>query len=259
MLEQVPVWFLVIILIAVVVAAVQAGIYLAHRSIASSKNKEHSKEAVGAVSGALLGLLAFMLALTFSMAAGRREARRSLLLDEVNSIGTTYLRSGLIPERQRDETRTLLRRYVELRIKAAEDPSQVQTILKESSTILEKLWTGAESLAEADLKNPDIVSLYVDSLNETIDLQTSRITVARYRIPPVVWFTFGSLTILSSLTVGYNFGLQSTRRHRLMTAILAISFASVTFLILDLDHGNHGWLKVDQTPMYELREQLATP
>lgn len=259
MIEEVPVWLLVLILIAVVIAAVQAGIHLAHRSIASRKNEGNPKEAVGSVVGALLGLLAFMLAFTFSMAADRRDSRKALLLEEVNSIGTTYLRAGLIPKLQSDESRALLRTYVELRIEAAENPERLPALLKESATILQELWSRAETLAEADLKNADIVSLYVDSLNETIDLQTSRLTVGHYRIPHIVWFAFASLTILSSLAVGYNFGLHSQGRHRLMTALLAVSFATVTFLILDLDHGNQGWLKVDQRPMYELREQLRTP
>jgi hypothetical protein len=247
MLQQVPVWMLVILVIVTVTVAVQAGIHIAHRVISSRSKDETATEGVGAVVGALLGLLGFMLAFTFSMAAD---------LDEVNSIGTTYLRAGLIPEPLGNEARPQLRRYVDLRIEVAEDPTRLLAAMQESSAIQKQLWASAETLAEADLKNADIVSLYVDSLNETIDLQTSRLAFGQYRIPTVVWVAFGCLTVLSSLSVGYNFGLQSPRRHRLMTGMLAVSFASVTFLILDLDHGNQGWLKVDQQPMYNLRDQL---
>lgn len=257
MIEQLPVWLLVFLLIAAVVAMVQAGIYLARRAVAARPQTEPAVEGVGAVVGALLGLFGFMLAFTFSMAAQRRETRMSLLLGEVNSIGTTYLRTGLIPEPQRGMARALLQRYVQLRIQAAEQPEQLPAILKNSSAILDQLWLGAESLAGADLKNPEIVALYVDALNQTIDFQTSRVTVGRYRIPEVIWLAFAGLTILSSLAVGYNFGLQSLHRNHVMTALLAISFAAVTFLIFDLDHGNQGWLKIDQQPMYELRDQLS--
>jgi hypothetical protein len=259
MLEQVSVWLLSAGVVVVVAVCVQLGILTARHVAQGLRDEDKGGEGMGAVVGAMLGLLAFMLAFAFGMAADRRNARKDLLLDEVNSIGTTYLRAGMIPEPHRSDSRSLLRRYVDLRLDLAEHPDHLQTVLQESSDIHRQLWIHAEALADADLKNPDIAALYVDSLNETIDLQTSRVTVARYRIPPVVWLTFALLMILSSLAVGYNAGQSSTRPHILMTGLLSASFGLVMFLIFDLDHGNQGWLKVDQQPMYELRDQLAAP
>lgn len=256
MADLLPVWLLVIMLVLIVSAAVQAGVYVAHHTSLWRKDDKSAAEGVGSVVGALLGLLAFMLAFTFSMASERRESRKALLLEEVNSIGTTYLRAGLIPEPQRSNARELLRHYVDMRLEVAEDQRRWLDVVRESSVIHTQLWKDAEKLADADLKNPDITSLYITSLNETIDLQTSRLTVSAYRIPNVVWVTFIGMVVVASLAVGFNFGLQASGRHRLMTAMLAVSFAMVTFLILELDHGNYGWLKVDQQPMYDLREQL---
>ena len=79
---------------------------------------------IGSVVGAMLGLLAFMLAFTFGMSASRYEARRQLLLDDVNAIQTAVRRSELLPEPQRSESRALLRRYVDLRVRVASDPSR---------------------------------------------------------------------------------------------------------------------------------------
>jgi len=45
-----------------------------------------------------LPFLAFLLAFTFGMAATRFEDRRQAVLDEANAIGTTYLRTRLLPE-----------------------------------------------------------------------------------------------------------------------------------------------------------------
>jgi hypothetical protein len=48
-----------------------------------------------------LALLAF-LAVTMGMGVrDRSDARRGIVLDEANSIGTTYLRAGYLPERRR--------------------------------------------------------------------------------------------------------------------------------------------------------------
>jgi hypothetical protein len=42
-----------------------------------------------------------------------------------------------------------------------------------------------------------------------------------------------------------------------MTLMLAFSFAIVIFLIVDLDRGAEGWLKLNQQPMYDLREEMT--
>ena len=50
---------------------------------------------------------------TFSLAATRFDTRRSLLLEEANAVGTTYLRAATLPERG-PEIRALLRKLAEL-------------------------------------------------------------------------------------------------------------------------------------------------
>ena len=50
------------------------------------------------------------------MASDRFDARRGIVLDEANSIGTTYLRAGYLPEPASSQIRELLREYVPLRI-----------------------------------------------------------------------------------------------------------------------------------------------
>jgi hypothetical protein len=63
---------------------------------------------------ASLGLLAFFLAFTFGMAGSRFDDRKKLVLEEANTIGTTYLRAELLPEPHRTEIQTLLREYIDL-------------------------------------------------------------------------------------------------------------------------------------------------
>ena len=46
---------------------------------------------------ALLALLAFLLAVTMGMASDRFDARRGVVLEEANTIGTAYLRAGTLP------------------------------------------------------------------------------------------------------------------------------------------------------------------
>ncbi len=255
--EQLPVLVLSLVAVAVVLLSVQAGFRLAMRRRASTSGEQAKVEGIGAVVGALFGLLAFMLAFTFGLAATRREVRKDLLLEEVNSIGTTFLRAGLIPEPHCREVRQALRQYVDLRLDIAEHPENLAADIAEAKLLQQILWTHAENLAAADLKNPPIAALFIDALNQTIDLQTKRITVGNYRIPGVVWLAFVTLTILATMSLGYNFGVQSGVANWAVALMLACSFSVVASLIFDLDRGPEGWLKLNQQPMYELRQDMG--
>ena len=60
---------------------------------------------------ALLGLL---LAFTFSGAAARFDARRALIVEEVNDIRTAWLRLDVLPAEAPPALRENFRRYVDL-------------------------------------------------------------------------------------------------------------------------------------------------
>lgn len=79
------------------------GIYIQRRR----KSKKEVK--LGSIIGAMLGLLAFILAFTFGAATSRFEAKKQLLLEEVNAIGTTVLRTDFLPESIRAEAKNLLK------------------------------------------------------------------------------------------------------------------------------------------------------
>ena len=61
------------------------------------KDPDGSIAALGAIEGAVFGLMGLLIAFTFSGAASRFEARRQLILQETNAIGTAYLSLDLLP------------------------------------------------------------------------------------------------------------------------------------------------------------------
>jgi hypothetical protein len=204
----------------------------------------------------VLALLAFILAFTFSMAAGRFDTRKALLLEEVNAIGTAALRADLLPEPYRSQCRELLGQYVDIRVSAARDPQQLPSALAESEKLHGQMWARARDLARADM-NSDIGALFVESLNQVIDLHTSRVTVAlRYRVPTAIWFVLGGLTFLGMAGVGYHFGILG-RSSFTIYVILGLSFALVVTLIADLDRVTTSIMQVNQQPMLELQRQLS--
>ena len=177
--------------------------------------------------GSILGLLAFLLAFTFSLAAARFDTRRQTVLEEANAIGTTFLPARLLPEPQKTEAARLLREYVDVRLRATRDDS-LQEAITSSEQLHELLWAQAAAAAE---KSPTpITGLFIQSLNEMIDLHAKRLMVGlRSRIPFSIWIgLFAVLALLGMAAVGYQSGLSATRRSPAMLG-LVLAFAGVLF------------------------------
>ncbi len=246
-----PLWSIFILTFTTVLLSIFIGMKLSHLRLQGARQED--KAPIGTVIGATLGLLAFMLAFTFNTASNRFDSRKQLLLDEVNTIGTTHLRSDLLPNDQRLAVQSLLKRYVDIRIEALQSPDKIDALLQESETIQKELWNQAMT---SDTNNPVFTGLFVESLNEMIDLHAKRITVGlQYRIPGRIWFGLYAITLLSMTAIGYQFGLHKGTYVKI-SVILALTFSTVILLIADLDRALHGTLKVSQAPMFELQKNL---
>src|SRR5437870_1746641 len=109
LLDFFPLWALFLVTVTIVLISIEGGRRLArHHKL---RLGEINEIPVGTMVGAILGLLAFMLAFTFGFAGSRFEERKQVLIEESNSIGTAYLRAGLMPEPITTESRNILREY----------------------------------------------------------------------------------------------------------------------------------------------------
>jgi hypothetical protein len=254
MTDSIPLWALCGITVLLIYLAVEAGFRIGRWR---QRRGEHEKETpVGAIVAAILGLPAFLIAFTFGMGASRFEARRGLVLDEANAIGTTYLRAALVPEPHRTEIRSLLRDYVDVRLRGVES-GMAAPALARSRELQARLWTQAVSVAE---KNPTpIAGLFIQSLNDVFDLHAKRVTMGmRNRIPGTIWGALYFTVILAMVGVGYYEGLLS-RTRTLETLVLVAVFSGVLWLLADLDRPQEGLLKVSQQAMIDLRNSMTSP
>lgn len=106
-----------------------------------------------------------------------------MVLLEANAISTTFLRTQLLPEAERSVSARLLREYVDIRISGLTKQQLAATIVR-SEEIHGELWTHAIRGVE---KSPSpLTALYVQSLNQLIDLHAERVQVGiRSRIRQV--------------------------------------------------------------------------
>jgi hypothetical protein len=206
--------------------------------------------------GSLLALLAFLLAITMGMASDRFEARRGLVLAESNAVGTAYLRAGYLPEPASSQIRELLREYVPLRIVDYDlAHAEIHARMARSVELHSKLWSVAEELARAAPES-HAVALFIESLNQTIDLHQSRVAGAIYgRVPQTVLLLLFLSSILTLAMVGYNAGLR-LRRSPLAAVVMVILLGAVLILVVDLDRPREGFVTVNQQPLIDLSEQI---
>ena len=254
LLDALPLWGLFMAILVLVLLSVEGGYRLG--KYRRSRSEQEMEAPVGAMVGATLGLLAFILAFTFGLAAARYDTRRQVLLDEANAIGTTYLRAGMLPDR-REAIRALLRDYVDTRLEAVRSGTIAEGI-RRSEHLQDQLWAQAVAVGET---NPTsiVVGLFVQSLNEVIDLHAKRVTAGvRSRIPGPIWVALFAVAVLSLGAMGYHSGLAGTSRSFAVLAV-AFTFSAVIVLIADLDRPQAGFLKVSQQALIDLRQSMDVP
>ena len=251
--DRLPLWGVFLATVALIMVAIEAGYWLGNQR--RRRARDEDKTPLGEMVAATLGLVAFLLAFTFGLAASRFDVRRGLILEEANAIGTAHLRTSLLPEPQQAESRKLLREYVALRSVDASDDRIAECVVR-SEAIHGELWTQAVEASQA-ATSPVLVSLYIQSLNEMIDLHSKRITLGlRNRIPAAIWAALYFVSCLGLAVMGYHAGLAATGRSLAVLA-LVLTFSAVIVLIADLDRPQEGFLRVDQSAMISLRKTLS--
>lgn len=218
---------------------------------------EMGDSSIGSAVAATLGLLAFMLAFTFNMTAERFGQRKAALLDEVNAIGTTFLRTDFLSADSRQAARKLLAQYAGTRdFNAGEiDAEELQEAIVRSEAIQRQLWR----LVEEELQQGyDILKLraFYEPLNQMIDLHTTRLQVGlEYQVPPAIWAGLYAITVLAMFGIGFQLGTSGSGSPQAAVA-LALAFSLVILLIADLDRAGEGMLVVDQSAMSKLAASL---
>ncbi|PSW22048.1 hypothetical protein C9I98_01940 [Photobacterium sanctipauli] len=214
-------------------------------------------QSISPMATGLASLLAFILAFTFSMAASKSADRKELVLKEANAVGTAILRTSLLDEPYRSRSRELFREYVTIRV--VEDKRKqkrvVNSVIKQSEALQLQLWN--EAMKAHESTSPQQLLLYINSLNEVIDIHTERINKGiRGRIPVSIWFTLGFLTFLTIGLNGLQVGSQNKGRALVAAVPFALAFSIVLTLIVELDRPSRSIIDISQQPLIDLRDSL---
>jgi hypothetical protein len=242
-------WVFLLVTISIIYGGLEIGHWYGKRQSAEGG---HGKDELGSLVAAMLGLLGFILAITFGTQLSRFDTGKSLLLDEANAIHTTWLRAGMMPAPYREDARTLLRDYVDIRVDADRD---VRERIAESETLQSRLWEIClEGTREMDESYPSEILL--ESLNELINLHEQRVTVSVVQhMPGAFWIVLLALTVLTFGLAGYQSGVSDDVRTA-ARPIAVVGFSLLVLLIADLDRPGRGALQFDDHPLNDVASRM---
>ncbi len=250
-----PLWISDIVLLAALLAASELSFRVGRCS--ARRHDENVRSQVSTAQASTLGLLALLLGFTMSMAESRFSMRRQILVDEAAAIGTTYLRAELLPDPARTQSRALLRDYVEARrdyFRASSNDAPATSA--RAQAIHAALWSRMAAVARDHLDS-DVLALYIESLNEMIDLEAIRDVAIVARMPWPIRLVLMVVAIVAVGVTGYATGLGG-RRVPLSLWMLPTLVAFTATVIVDLDRTRAGIISTGDLPMIRLQRSLTT-
>jgi hypothetical protein len=255
LMYDIPAGLVAALLLLTAVAAIEIGFRFGHRTNDSAD--DDAKVHVNATQSSTLGILALLLAFTFSLSLQRFDTRSDAVVDEANAIGTAYLRAQLLPPALRQEVRSLLRDYVDLRVQA----DAVSTVHEEWHVLLVKatrvqtaLWDDARRAAEMD-PNPVTSGLFIQALNDLIDSFGRRDAALNRHVPEVVlWLLFVTF-LITALIFGFAAGVGGNRPSAVSFAMVVLIVVLI-FVVLDLDRPRRGLIVVSEQSLLDLQASI---
>ena len=249
-------WQLTLVLAGILFGATILGLWAGSRV---SEHRDHLRDPLGVVQGALLTLVALVLAFGLAMAVGRHDARRAAVVNDANTIGTAYLRAQTLSETERSRSLQLLRDYTSesLALSSTIPGSAAQTrAISAQSELQRKLWQLAgQALAAAPTDSAP--RLYTESLNEMIDMQTTRVAALNNRVPyAIVLFEVLGAAIALALLALY---LAVLSRGKVAALLTAGVLTLLLFVSMDLDRPTRGFIQIPTTPLTALQQSMALP
>lgn len=213
--------------------------------------EKDQREDFAIVQGAALTLLGLLIGFTFSMAISRYDQRKSYEASEANTIGTEYLRVGLLPPADAARLRELLKAYLDQRVKfyTSRDRRSLRLVDTDTARVQDQLWSAVRNRAE--IQPNATVALVASGMNAVLD--SAGFTQAAWwnRIPLEAWVLLASIAICCNVLVGY-----SAHRRSMMLLILPLAVSISFFLIADIESPRGGIVRVQPQNLVSLGRSL---
>ncbi len=249
------------LVLAAVLFVLIAGSAVVGLFVGRSRREHHHglRESSGVLQSVLLGFMGLILAFGLSLALGRYEARRAAVVDDANTIGTTYLRAQTLSEPMRSASLPLLVKYTDLEVRLTHQvpgSDAADRTIAEGSALQGQLWSLAGQAVRTE-PTATAPRLYEESLNAMIDQQTVRVAGLNNRVPTEVLLLEVIGSAIAMFLVGLHVGLLGRSLTSLLLAAGLVTF--LLFVTFDLDRPTRGFIEVPDTPLAALRASMNEP
>lgn len=252
-----PIPLIALILIVAMLLAALGGGWMGRRRRQDAEQPDAPEDEdtqEGFIISAVLGLLALLLGFTFALAVDRYDARRVLVLDEANAIGTSYLRAQLLEEPHRSRMSAILHDYTANRVALGQAPSVSDRapLLKRNDQLIQDLWSATAASFDS-VRGLDFSTSLLETVNAVIDFDSARKTARFARVPVAVFVVLFLYVLATAGMLGY---MTRTARNMGHTAVFIGLLGMSLLLIVDIDGPTTGWIRESQFPMQMLQDTL---
>ena len=233
------------------------------RRIGKRQLEKHGKEVqsgIGVVDGTVYGLLSLLIGFSFAGAAGRFDHRRQLIADEINAIGTAYLRVDLLPVSTQEPVRQAFRDYMDaliaayrMRLSASSDPWHETEAMKHAQDVL---WKRAVAAVLGPGGEGARIPL-VNSLNESFDAVEMEFLNRRIHPPALIFAMLGLAALAGAVFAGIGLATGPTKNWIHVVGFAATVAISI-YVIVELEYPRVGLIRIasmDQA-LVDLRDSM---
>lgn len=190
----------------------------------------------------------------------RFDARRHLIVEESNAIGTAWLRLDLFRPEAQPAIRDLFRRYLDARLevyKKLPDIAAARAQYAHSTKLEEEIWDRAVAeVRESD--RPQSAMLILPAINQVLDLSNSEMMATQLHPPLIIFVLLALLTLEASFLAGHAMAAGKTR-HWIHALTFCVVIATTVYIILDVEYPLVGLIRIDSVNqnLVEVRRSMS--
>lgn len=249
-------WMIALFVIILLLSALEIGfrIGLHKHSSEDSAVSESSK----IVLSSLLLILGLILAFTFNASVHRYDARKAVVIEEANALGTLFYYANFLQEPERSKLRNTIYEYAKTRTQTDRNFSS----LEEVQQLLDKSMALQHSIIDqtAYAINHDRMemseTLILRAMSGVINAHTKRAGIVNDTLPFLVIFLQLFIATASIGFAGYMSG-QTGKFSRWQIYALTFCFFCVIMTAQDFDRGIDGFIRTNSSAMDNIVERMS--
>ena len=218
--------------------------------------KSRGQTPVSKFEDASLAILGLLLAFTFSMALGKHDQRRMMVVADANAIGDFYVCAGLLKEPVRTKLRSVIHDYVALRVELSQhryDEATFESALRQFQQMHKQM---VELVSQALENGTPIAISLTNAFNAVTSSHAARVAAIRDRLPASIVLLLLLSAVISAFLVGRD--QAATDQYDLAGTVCFVMLVSfIIFVTLDLNQPDRGLITVSQEPIQRLLSTMS--